>query len=62
MFAGTRMKHLLSAPLYGNILALLTNIKLSWKILRTNTSLLRKCENYGRKNWPQALSVLWLLA
>jgi hypothetical protein len=32
------MKHLSDAPLYGRLLALLTNIRLGWQYLpRTNT-------------------------
>ncbi len=40
------------APLYGRFLAPPTNIKLSWRGLPgTNTSLLRKSVNYGRKKF-----------
>jgi hypothetical protein len=37
------------APLWGKLLALLSNMKLGWKSLpRTNTSLLQTLVNYGR--------------
>ncbi len=48
----TRVKHLSGAPLVGRPLALPTDIRLGWKGLPwTNTSLLRKSVNYGRKKF-----------
>jgi len=44
-----RVEQLKVAPLWGKLLALLSNMKLGWKSLpRTNTSLLQTLVNYGR--------------
>ena len=48
----TPLKNLSDAPLWGRLLALLTNNRLSWKGLPgTNTSLLRKCVNRRQKSF-----------